>query len=132
MTVTVLVVDGEPDTESLFRQQFRRELRQNQFTLEFALSGKVALEMLAGLDADSAILLVSDIDKPGMSGLDLLRTAKTRWPNLTAFMVSDYGDAETRAAAFARGASKFMTTPLDFPQLKQDIAAAIAEIPGGG
>jgi DNA-binding NtrC family response regulator len=132
MTVRVLVVDDEPDVETLFRQQFRREIRQGLYTLEFALSGAAALDKLASHVGDDIILLVSDINMPGMSGLELLPVVKERRPNLPVFMISAYGDADTLAIALARGASKFMAKPVDFPKLKQDVSTAITDARGAG
>src|SRR5271166_3927374 len=127
MTVRVLVVDDEPDVEALFRQQFRREVRQGLYILDFALSGQAALDKLAGCVGEEIILLVSDINMPGMSGLELLPEVKQRRPQLPVFMISAYGDADRVALALARGASKFITKPVDFPQLKQDVALVIAD-----
>jgi len=127
MTVRVLVVDDEPDVEALFRQQFRREVREGLYTMDFALSGKAALEILDGHVGEQIILLVSDINMPGMSGLDLLPVVKARRPDLPVFMISAYGDSNTIGAALARGASKFLTKPVDFKKLKQDVVQVIAE-----
>jgi DNA-binding NtrC family response regulator len=132
MTVRVLVVDDEPDVEVLFRQQFRREVRQGLYILDFALSGEAALDKLDGCVGEEIILLVSDINMPGMSGLDLLPEVKARRPELPVFMISAYGDADRVATALARGAQKFMTKPVDFPQLKQDVSLAIADVRGNG
>src|SRR5207342_2884618 len=126
MTVKVLIVDDEPDVETLFRQQFRREVRQGLYDLDFALSGALALEKLADHVGDEIILLVSDINMPGMSGLDLLPAVKERRPDLPVFMISAYGDADTVATARARGADEFLTKPVDFPKLKQDTMAVMA------
>ena len=132
MTVKVLIVDDEPDVETMFRQQFRREVRQGLYALDFALSGAVALEKLTDHVGDEIILLVSDINMPGMSGLELLPEVKQRRPDLPVFMISAYGDAGTVATALERGANKFLTKPVDFPQLKQDVSAVVAGVGGGG
>jgi len=132
MTVRVLVVDDEPDVEALFRQQFRREVRQGLYLLDFALSGEAALEKLDGNVGEQIILLVSDINMPGMSGLDLLPAVKARRPELPVFMISAYGDADRIKTALDRGASKFLTKPVDFPQLKQDVSAVVADARTGG
>ena len=92
MRVRVLVVDDEPDVEVLFRQQFRREVREGLYLLDFALSGEAALDKLEGCVGEEIILLVSDINMPGMSGLDLLPEVKSRRPELPVFMISAYGD----------------------------------------
>jgi CheY-like chemotaxis protein len=128
MTVRVLVVDDEPDVEALFRQQFRREVRQGLYKLDFALSALAALAILDEAGDEKIILLVSDIATPGMSGLDLLPVVKTRRPDLPVFMISTYGDAAT---ALARGADGFLTKPVDFPKLKQDIMAVMTDATGG-
>jgi DNA-binding NtrC family response regulator len=126
MTARVLVVDDEPDIEPLFRQQFRRELRDGQYLLDFALSGEAALDKLDGCAGEEIILLVSDINMPGMSGLDLLPKVKERRPALPVFMISAYGDADTVSTARERGADEFLTKPVDFPKLRQDIMAVQA------
>ena len=130
MTVRVLIVDDEQDVETLFRQQFRREVRQGLYVLDFALSGKAALETLEGHAGEQVILLVSDINMPGMTGLELLPQVKQRRPDLPVFMISAYGDKDTVAMALLRGANQFMTKPVDFPQLKRDITAVIAQAQG--
>jgi len=130
MTVMVLVVDDEPDMETMFRQQFRREVRQGLYALDFALSGASALEKLSTCTGDQIILVVSDINMPGMSGLDLLPKVKAQRPDLPIFMISAYGDNNTITMALQRGANKFLTKPVDFHQLKQDITAVIEETKG--
>jgi len=126
MTVRVLVVDDEPDIEPLFRQQFRREVREGLYLLDFALSGEVALTMLDGCLSEEIILVVSDINMPGMSGLDLLPKVKERKPALPVFMISAYGDADTVTAALERGADEFLTKPVDFQRLRRDITTVQA------
>jgi DNA-binding NtrC family response regulator len=125
MTVRVLVVDDEPDVETLFRQQFRREMRQEHYALDFALSGRAALDILDSHIGEEIILLVSDINMPGMTGLELLSVFKQRRPDLPVFMISAYGDQDTIATAVECGANRFLTKPVDFPRLKQDIRAVI-------
>jgi DNA-binding NtrC family response regulator len=132
MIVRVLVVDDEPDVEALFRQQFRREVRQGVYLLDFALSGEEALNKLDGCIGQQIILLVSDINMPGMNGLDLIPEVKARRPDLPVFMISAYGDPERVRTAMERGASKFITKPVDFPQLKQDVSRVVAEAGTGG
>jgi len=131
MSIRVLVVDDEPDMEALFRQQFRREVRQGLYTLDFAASAAAALDKLDGCVGEEIILLVSDINMPGMSGLDLLPVVKVRRPDLPVFMISAYGDKATVSTAMQRGASKFLTKPVDFSQLKQDVGIVITETRGG-
>ena len=132
MMVRVLVVDDEPDVEVLFRQQFRREVREGLYLLDFALSGEAALTKLDGSIGEQIILLVSDINMPGMSGLDLLPKVKERRPDLPVFMISAYGDAERVQTAMDRGASKFITKPVDFPLLKQEVSQVVADARGTG
>ena len=132
MTVRVLVVDDEPDVEALFRQQFRREARQGLYALDFALSAAGALEKLEGGVGGNIILLVSDINMPGMSGMQLLSVVKERRPDLPVFMISAYGDANTIAVAMERGADGFLAKPVDFIQLKQNIVAVMAHAKGNG
>jgi len=127
MTARVLVVDDETDVEPLFRQQFRREVREGLYLLDFALSGEAALNMFDGCAGEQIILLVSDINMPGMSGLDLLPKVKQRRPLLPVFMISAYGDADTVATALERGADEFLTKPVDFPRLRRGIMAVKAD-----
>jgi DNA-binding NtrC family response regulator len=127
MTARVLVVDDEPDVEPLFRQQFRREIREGLYRLDFALSGETALHILVDGAGEEIILLVSDINMPGMSGLDLLPIVKARRPDLPVFMISAYGDEDTVATAQKRGADEFLTKPVDFAKLRWDIMAVQAD-----
>jgi DNA-binding NtrC family response regulator len=128
MTVLrVPVVDDEPDVEPLFRQQFRREVREGLYLLDFALSGEAALLMLDGRVGEEIILVVSDINMPGMSGLDLLPKVKERRPGLPVFMISAYGDADTVTTALERGAEEFLTKPVDFPKLRRGIMTVHAD-----
>jgi DNA-binding NtrC family response regulator len=127
MTARVLVVDDEPDIEPLFRQQFRREIHDGLYRPDFALSGETALDMLDGVAGEEIILLVLDIDLPGMTGLDLLLFVKARRPHLPVFMITAYGDADTASTARERGADEFLTKPVDFPKLRRDIMAVKAD-----
>ena len=131
MIVRVLIVDDEPDVETLFRQQFRREVRQELYTLDFALFGKAALDILDGHIGEEIILLVADINMPGMTGLELLPVVKQRRPAQPVFMISAYGDQNTIATALERGASRFLIKPVDFPRLKRDIITVMAGATGG-
>jgi CheY-like chemotaxis protein len=108
----------------LIRQQFRREVREGLYRLDFARSGETALSILDGRAGEEIIVLLLDIDMPGMGvGLDLLSKVKERRQGLPVFAISTYGDADTAALAVARGADGFLTKPVDFPKLKQDISA---------
>ena len=121
MTVSILIVDDEPDVADLFRQRFRREARQGTYVLHFALSAAEALERLAGHIEPQLIVILSDINMPGMDGLELLREIKARRPDLPVMMVTAYGDDERRRQAGAHGAAEFITKPVDFEMLKQQL-----------
>jgi CheY-like chemotaxis protein len=119
------VVDDESDVEELFRQQFRRELRAGRFVLDFALSAGEALRKMAEVDGNSLILLVSDINMPGMSGLELLPRIKQARPDLPVLMITAYGDPDTRRLALERGADGLLTKPIDFAVLRAEIDARV-------
>ena len=121
MTLLILVVDDEPDVEVLFRQQFRRELRACRFTMEFAQSGDTALQRIADAADVSLILILSDINMPGMSGLELLPKAKAARPDVPVIMITAYGDAETKRKALENGAEALLTKPIDFTVLRDEI-----------
>ncbi|KRP99034.1 Fis family transcriptional regulator [Bradyrhizobium yuanmingense] len=121
MNVYILVVDDEPDVEALFRQQFRRDLRAGRFQMEFALSAPKALERAAEVRDPSLILILSDINMPGMSGLDMLPKVRAAHPDVPVIMITAYGDAETRRKAIERGAVGLLTKPIDFALLRQEI-----------
>jgi len=121
MSVLILVVDDEADVEILFRQQFRRDLRAGRFVMEFALSGDSALEIIADAGTASLILILSDINMPGMSGLDLLPKAKAARPDVPVIMITAYGDPDTKRKALERGAEALLTKPIDFAALKGEI-----------
>jgi CheY-like chemotaxis protein len=119
MSVRVLVVDDETDVEMLFRQQFRRELREGKFIMEFAQSAAEALTKVRDAEGATIILLVSDINMPGMSGLELLPRIKAEWPEIPVLMVTAYGDEITRKVALERGADGFLTKPIDLARYDQ-------------
>ena len=121
MTVSILVVDDETDVAELFRQRFRREVRQGTYAMHFANSGEEALEKLAGGIEPTLIVILSDINMPGMDGLTLLREIKARRPDLPVMMVTAYGDDERRRAAEEYGAAQFITKPVDFDLLKAQL-----------
>ena len=125
MTLIVLVVDDEPDVEVLFRQQFRRHLRAGRFTMEFAQSGPAALERIADADAASLILILSDINMPGMTGLELLPKARAARPDVPIIMITAYGDAETKRKALEGGAEALLTKPVDFVLLRNEIETLV-------
>ena len=121
MTVSLLVVDDEPDVPSLFRQRFRREAKEGVYVLHFAHSGAEALDQLAGELQPEPIVILSDINMPGMDGLALLREIKTRRQELSVMMVTAYGDDERRRRAAEWGACEFLAKPIDFDLLKQQL-----------
>ena len=121
MSVSILVVDDEPDVADLFRQHFRREARQGTYVLHFADSGEAALERLAGEIEPQLIVILSDINIPGMDGIQLLGEIKQRFPDLPVMMITAYGDDERRRRADDLGASEFLTKPVDFDHLKAQL-----------
>jgi CheY-like chemotaxis protein len=121
MTVSILVVDDESDIAELFRQRFRREVRQGTYAMHFANSGEKALEKLVDGIEPTLIVILSDINMPGMDGLALLREIKARRPDLPVMMVTAYGDNERRRVADELGATEFITKPVDFDLLKAQL-----------
>jgi CheY-like chemotaxis protein len=121
MSVSILVVDDEPDVAELFRQRFRRETRQGTYVMHFAGSGETALDLLADEIQPTLIVILSDINMPGMDGLQLLGEIKQRRPDLPVMMVTAYGDNERRRRAAELGAIEFITKPVDFDLLKEQI-----------
>jgi CheY-like chemotaxis protein len=121
MSVSILVVDDEADVADLFRQQFRREVRQGQYVIHFAQSAEEALDKLGDGISPKLIVVYSDINMPGMDGLNLLRQVKERHAHLPVIMVTAYGDDERRRKAAEFGAREFVTKPVDFDLLKQQL-----------
>jgi CheY-like chemotaxis protein len=127
MTILVLVVDDEPDVEALFRQQFRRDLRTQRFMMDFAHSAAEALARIASTIEQSLILVLSDINMPGMTGLEMLPMVKEMRPNVPVIMITAYGDPETRRKAIEGGASGLLTKPIDFSLLREEIDTRLAQ-----
>jgi CheY-like chemotaxis protein len=125
VNLLILVVDDEPDVEALFRQQFRRDLRAGRFTMDFAQSGEAALARIAEAGEESLILILSDINMPGMSGLELLPRAKSIRPDVPIIMITAYGDAETKRQALDNGAEALLTKPIDFGTLRGKIDSRV-------
>ncbi|RZN12209.1 response regulator [Bradyrhizobium genosp. SA-3] len=121
MSVYILVVDDEPDVEVLFRQQFRRDLRDGRFLMEFAPSAPLALQRATEIRDASLILILSDINMPGMSGLEMLPIVRAARPDVPVIMITAYGDAETKRKALDNGATDLLTKPIDFAALRQEI-----------
>ena len=125
MSLLILVVDDEPDVEILFRQQFRRDLRSGRFTMEFAQSADAALQCIDSANGVSIILILSDVNMPGMTGLELLPKAKASRPNVPIIMITAYGDAETMRKALEGGAEALLTKPIDFGVLRGEIDSRV-------
>ena len=127
MSVLVLVVDDEPDVEALFRQQFRRDLRSQRFMMDFANSASDALKRIAATVEQSLILILSDINMPGMTGLEMLPKVKQMRPRVPVIMITAYGDPDTRRKALENGASGLLTKPIDFTLLREEIDSRLAQ-----
>ena len=126
MSILVLVVDDEPDVEALFRQQFRRDLRAQRFVIDFANSAAEALTRIASTIGQSLILILSDINMPGMTGLEMLPKVKEMRPEVPVIMITAYGDAETKRKALESGAEGLLTKPIDFTLLREEIDQRLA------
>jgi CheY-like chemotaxis protein len=125
LSLLILVVDDEPDVEMLFRQQFRRDLRAGRFSMEFAQSAPLALQRITEAGDQSLILILSDINMPGMSGLDLLPKAKALRPDVPIIMITAYGDADTQRKALDSGAEALLSKPIDFGTLRSEIESRV-------
>ena len=121
MSLLILVVDDEPDVEVLFRQQFRRDLRSGRFVMEFAQSAPAALKRIGDAEGVSLILILSDINMPGMTGLELLPKAKALRPDVPVIMITAYGDEDTKRRALEGGAETLLSKPIDFATLRSEI-----------
>jgi CheY-like chemotaxis protein len=127
VSVLVLVVDDEPDVEALFRQQFRRDLRAQRFVMDFANSAADALSRAASTIEQSLILILSDINMPGMSGLEMLPKIREIRPDVPVIMITAYGDPDTRRKAIEKGATGLLTKPIDFSLLRQEIDTRLTQ-----
>jgi CheY-like chemotaxis protein len=121
LSVYILVVDDEPDVEALFRQQFRRDIRSGRFTMEFAMSAQAALARAADIADPPLILILSDINMSGMSGLEMLPKVRAERPDVPVIMITAYGDKEMQRKAFEQGAVGLLTKPIDFALLRHEI-----------
>jgi CheY-like chemotaxis protein len=121
----ILVVDDEADVEDLFRQQFRREIRDGRFRMDFARSAAEALQLIGAVAGETLILILSDINMPGTSGLDLLLKVRATRPDVPVIMITAYGDAETKRRVLEGGAEALFTKPIDFAALRIDIEARV-------
>jgi CheY-like chemotaxis protein len=121
LSACILVVDDEPDVEGMFRQHFRRDLRSGRFMIEFALSAPDALKQVRSIPDPSLILILSDINMPGMSGLEMLPKVKAERPNVPVIMITAYGDEVTKQRAAELGAAGLLAKPVDFALLRREI-----------
>ena len=121
----ILIVDDEKDVEMLFRQKFRKEIKKGEVELVFAFSGQEALELLAKEEPPEVMYVFSDINMPGMTGLELLEEVKTRFPQINVSMISAYGDSDNYNKAKESGAKEFFTKPIDFNSLKEEITGML-------
>ncbi len=117
----ILIVDDEKDVEMLFRQKFRKEIKSGTIELSFAFSGQEALDILESSNPPKVVYVFSDINMPGMTGLELLAKVKERFPQINVSMISAYGDSDNYDKAMKSGAKEFFTKPIDFITLKQEI-----------
>lgn len=118
----ILIVDDEQDVEIMFLQKFRREIKSKLLEVEFAFSGQQALDFLSKSDSPDVVYVFSDINMPGMSGLELLENIKSKFPHIQVSMISAYGDRENYNKAINSGAKGFFSKPVDFESLKNEIA----------
>ncbi len=122
-----LVVDDETDIELLFQQKFRKEIRSGGLELVFAFSGQQALEVIGSSEPPDVVYVFSDINMPGMTGLELLGVIKEKYPAIHVSMISAYGDADNHRKAMESGAKEFFTKPIDFDSLKMEIQTLLSK-----
>ncbi len=125
MSNRILVVDDEIDVMALFQQRFRREIRNGVLTFKFAESGREAMDILHEDEPPDVMLILSDINMPGVNGFELLRETKRSWPRLPVMMITAYGDEANRRQAAELGATEFLTKPIDFTALKTKLMQLI-------
>jgi len=125
MTVRIMIVDDEPDAQELFRQNFRREVRKGIYEFDFALSGEDALDLLKGQSPPEVVMVLSDINMPGMSGIELLTEIRKAWPEVGVYMITAYGDDTTETRVRDLGAVHFLTKPVDFEVLKNNLSQTL-------
>lgn len=130
MSFSILIVDDEADVAELFRQRFRREVRAGQYVLHFAASAEEGLRRLGEIEPE-LIVILSDINMPGMDGLELLAEIRRRRPELPVLMVTAYADDDRRRRAAQSGAAAFLAKPIDFDELKRRLAELVPPAPGG-
>jgi CheY-like chemotaxis protein len=123
--IRIMVVDDEHDVEQLFRQKFRKEIRNGAIDFHFTFSGEDALEYLNTAKAADLVLILSDINMPGITGIELLRILKEKYSHLKVFMITAYDDKEKYEKAIQYGAEEYLTKPIDFEKLKTEIFSII-------
>ena len=119
--MNIVIVDDERDVKALFEQRFRREVRQGLLQLHFAFSGEEALALLSQRGVADIVLILSDINMPGMNGLELLKQIKERYPQLKVYMITAYGDEDSHRRAVEYGCDDYLTKPIDFSVLRNRI-----------
>lgn len=117
----ILIVDDEKDVQFLFERKFRKEQKSGEFDMHFAYSGEEALELLKRPEMAAVKLVLTDINMPGMSGIDLLRILKEQSPKLPVIIITAYDDAKNRMAAYRYGANDYINKPIDFVKLKEKV-----------
>jgi CheY-like chemotaxis protein len=117
----ILVVDDEKDVELLLRQTFRREIREGTVSFHFTFSSEEALEFLHAHPHLDKILILSDINMPGMNGLELLKIIKQEFPHFKVYMITAYGDDINHTTAISYGADEYLTKPLNLENLKKEL-----------
>ncbi len=117
----VLVVDDEVDVAWLFKQRFRREIRTGRLVMHFAHSGQAALDYLRGGGAAAVVFVFSDINMPGMTGIELLKNIKEEFPNLSVHMITAYGDEKNFNTAMQFGADGYFNKPVDFDSIRNEV-----------
>ena len=122
--MNIVIVDDERDVKALFEQRFRREVRQGLLQLHFAFSGEEALALLSHRGVADIVLILSDINMPGMNGLELLKVVKEQYPRLKVYMITAYDDADSRQRAVEYGCDDYLTKPIDFTVLRTRIGLA--------
>ena len=117
----ILIVDDEKDVQFLFERKFRKEQKSGEFDMHFAYSGEEALELLKRPEMADIKMILTDINMPGMSGIDLLRILKEQSPKLPVIIITAYDDAKNRMAAYRYGANDYINKPIDFVKLKEKV-----------
>jgi CheY-like chemotaxis protein len=123
----IMVVDDEQDVKLLFEQRFRKEIRKGQISFHFEYSGEDALQYLKTNGITDLVMILSDINMPGMNGIELLKHIKESFPEMTVYMITAYGDDNNHQKAMQYGCDDYLTKPLDFESLKTKITEYFSE-----